>query len=92
MINYVAYICNTFFLHFDYAPYPKSSLISMTNDISSWKQLHPKIQYTQKLCFNIYIMYSMQRPGLVVAPSIDQVVFFYKFSIIMNKIKVFETI
>ena len=42
MMSCVAYICNTFFLHFGYAPYPESSLISMTNDISSWEQFCPK--------------------------------------------------
>ena len=50
MRNYVAYICNTFFLPFDYVPYPKSSLKSMTNDISSQKQLCLKN-------FNILINY-----------------------------------
>ena len=60
MIDYVAYICNNLFLNFSYTPYPKLSLFSMIKDITSQKPFHPKkINYTQKLCFNIYIMYSM---------------------------------
>ena len=35
-------------------------------------------------------MYSMQRPKLVVEPSVDQVEFFYKFSIIMSKNNLFK--
>ena len=35
-------------------------------------------------------MYSMQRPKLVVEPSVDQVEFFYKILIIINKIKLFK--
>ena len=35
-------------------------------------------------------MYSMQRPKLVVGPSIDQVKFFYKFSTIMSKNNLFK--
>ena len=45
MIKYVAYVCNNFFLHFSYASYPKLSLtimITMTNDIPSWKQFCPR--------------------------------------------------
>ena len=34
-------------------------------------------------------MYSVQRPKLVVEPSVDQVVFFYIFSIIVDRIKSF---
>ena len=38
-----------------------------------------KIQYAQNVCFHICIMYSMQRPKLVVEPSVDQVVFSIHF-------------
>ena len=37
-------------------------------------------------------MYSMQGSKLVVEPSVDQVVFFYIFSIIMNETKSFEAL
>ena len=60
-VNYVAYICNNFFLNLVYAPYQEFSLFLMTKDIGLQEQLHPKkINYVYKLCFNIYIMYSMQ--------------------------------
>ena len=49
--------------------------------------LPQKIQYTHKLCFHICIMYSMQGPKVVVEPNVDQVLIFYRFSIITNKIK-----
>ena len=45
MINYILYICNNFFLHFSYTPYPKLSLttmITMANHMASWKPFHPK--------------------------------------------------
>ena len=54
MINYVAYICNSFFLHFSYAPYPKLSLITvitMTNDIPS----HGSSSTLKR--FNMFIYY-----------------------------------
>ena len=34
----------------------------------------------------------MQRPKLVVEPSVDQVEFFYKISLIVNKIKSFKAL
>ena len=63
----------------------------MTDDMFSWKQLHPKkFQHAQKLCFNIFIMYSMQRPKLAQQTSVDQVKFFFGISINMSKMKLFE--
>ena len=68
-VNYVAYICNNFFLNFGYTPYPDFSLFSMTKDIGSQVQLCPKkINLIHKFCFNIYIMYSMQSQKNVVDP------------------------
>ena len=59
-VNYVTYIYN-FFLKFGYAPYSDFSLFSTTKDIGSWEQLLPKkIKHIHKLCFNVYIIYSMQ--------------------------------
>ena len=73
MINYFAYICNNFFSHFGYAPYPKFSLISMTKDIPSQKQFCPKkIQYTLKLYFIIYIMYSMHSQKTTEDPQFSE--------------------
>ena len=42
--------------------------------------------------FGIFIMYSMQSPKLVVEPSVDQVEFLYKISIIISKIKLFRAL
>ena len=43
IIDYVAYICNTFFLNLSYSPYPEFSLFSMIKDIDSQKQFCPRL-------------------------------------------------
>ena len=58
MINYVAYISNTFFSHFGQAPYPKFALISMANDIHLQKQFHPKRFNMLIDCVSLYALYT----------------------------------
>ena len=56
MINYVAYSSNTFLLHFDYTPYLKPLLKSMTNDMSSGRYLCPK---NSNMLINYVSIYSL---------------------------------
>ena len=80
MVNYVAYICNTFSLNFSYAPYPKLALLSMKNDIALQKLFYPKkIHYAQKLCFNRCIMYGMHNQKNAEDLCFSEAKFSYRF-------------
>ena len=90
IISSVELNCQHLFLTFGSCPIPKSPLKSMTNDIYSWKQHHPKNSNMFINCFDIFIMYSKQRLKLAHQTSVDQVEIFHKISIIRNKNKSFE--